>query len=242
MKYEYKGVTIEYTIEYKKRKSVELKIDPMGVVRIKAPKGTKESLIDDIVKGKSDWIIKKIDKLFSKGRRIENRTYENGETFLYLGKKLKLSIYYRQVEKVNIAIVEGELVISCPEGISSSELQNVVEKHYRKELKAIINKRVKFYQSNFKVKPKNITIKSQETRWGSCSSERNINFNWKLIMAPIEIIDYLVVHEMCHLIHMNHSKSFWTLVGRIMPDYKERQEWLHRNGFLLDLDLKLVEA
>ena len=138
MEFEYKDVKIEYTIEYRKRKSVELKIDPTGVVRIKAPKGADESAIKDIVFKKKDWIIEKLELMFSRGKRIENKTYKNGETFLFLGKQLKLVIYYRDVEKANIALVDGELVISCPEDYEAKNLSLLIEKHYRKELKKII--------------------------------------------------------------------------------------------------------
>lgn len=241
MEIEHKGVKIEYTIEYRKRKSVELTIDAAGVVRVKAPKGSEESAVQAIVFKKRDWIIEKLELMFSRGKRIETKTYEDGETFLFLGKKLKLVIYYRDVQSANIALIENELIISCPENYDAKALSELIEKHYRKELKKVIENRVKFFQSNFKVKPKKVLIKEQKTRWGSCSSERNINFNWKLIMAPIEIIDYLVVHEMCHLVHMNHSKSFWTLVGKILPDYKIRQNWLNKNGFLLELGFKIVD-
>lgn len=240
MKIEFKNEIIEYTIEYKKRKTVELKIDPTGVVRIKAPKGTDESVVLKILIKKGDWILKKIDEMFTKSKRIEKRSYEDGEEILFLGKLLKLTIYRRDLTKTNISIVNNELIISVPNKFEIEEISALVEKYYRKELKKIIDKRIGFYQNNFKIKPKNITIKSQKTRWGSCSSERNINFNWKLIMAPIEIIDYLIVHEMSHLVHMNHSKSFWSLVGKIMPDYKKRQNWLNENGFLLTLDFKVV--
>lgn len=240
MKIEFKNEIIEYTIEYKKRKTVELKIDPTGVVRIKAPKGTDESVVLKILIKKGDWILKKIDEMFTKSKRIEKRSYEDGEEILFLGKLLKLTIYRRDLTKTNISIVNNELIISVPNKFEIEEISALIEKYYRKELKKIIDKRIGFYQNNFKIKPKNITIKSQKTRWGSCSSERNINFNWKLIMAPIEIIDYLIVHEMSHLVHMNHSKSFWSLVGKIMPDYKKRQNWLNENGFLLTLDFKVV--
>ena len=103
---------------------------------------------------------------------------------------------------------------------------------YKKQLKEIIQKRVEFYSVYIPEAEKinRIVIKEQKKRWGSCSSKGNLNFNWKLIFAPPEIIDYVVVHEMCHLKHMNHSKDFWWEVEQILPDYKERRKWLMEHG------------
>ncbi len=81
-----------------------------------------------------------------------------------------------------------------------------------------------------------ITIRDQKTRWGSCSSKGNLNFTWKLILAPPEVLDYVVVHELCHRLEMNHSERFWNHVKRILPDYRERRNWLKENGWLLTLD------
>lgn len=80
---------------------------------------------------------------------------------------------------------------------------------------------------------RNITIREQKTRWGSCSSEKNLNFNWKLILAPPEVLDYVVVHELCHLKEMNHSKAFWDEVGKVMPEYETYKLWLKENGWKL---------
>ena len=78
-------------------------------------------------------------------------------------------------------------------------------------------------------------IKEQKTRWGSCSKRNNLNFNWKIIMAPEKVIDYVIIHELCHLVHFNHSKEFWNLLAFYMPDYKEQAEWLKNNGISLHI-------
>ena len=87
---------------------------------------------------------------------------------------------------------------------------------------------------NIKVTPKKIIVRSYKRRWGSCSHKKDISYNWKLIMAPEKIIDYVVIHELCHLIHFNHSRDFWKSVGNIMPDYKSSKEWLKMNQSILD--------
>ena len=106
------------------------------------------------------------------------------------------------------------------------------KKAYKKQIKELIIKRVAFYSDYIPESSKinRIVIKEQKKRWGSCSVKGNLNFNWKLVFAPPEITDYVVVHEMCHLKHMNHSKEFWREVERILPDYKERRKWLMEYG------------
>jgi len=239
MKLEHNNEIIEYTIEYKKRKSVELLIDPTGVVRIKAPKGTEEERIEKFVKSKGDWILKKTKEMFEPVKKITARTYEEGSKFLYLGKEYPIAIQIDTSIKKAEASFQNETFTIVGKTGEEDEVKTALEKFYRKKCRQKIKKRADYYQKNcqklFKVKYKEIAIKEEKGRWASCSSERNMNFNWRLIMAPDHVIDYIVVHEMCHLAHMNHSKSFWTLVGKIMPDHEKRSDWLKYHGYKIFL-------
>ena len=96
--------------------------------------------------------------------------------------------------------------------------------------KEIIPRRTAYFAARMGVSYGRITIREQKTRWGSCSSKKNLNFNWKLLLAPPEVLDYVVVHELCHLKQMNHSRAFWAEVAAILPDYKERKKWLREHG------------
>ena len=125
------------------------------------------------------------------------------------------------------------------------EMKQKAEKEARKPLKILTDKdmeqladqavkrippRVRYYADLMKVTYGRITIRNQKTRWGSCSSKGNLNFNCLLMLAPEEVVDYVVVHELCHRIEMNHSEKFWKEVEKILPDYRERREWLKING------------
>lgn len=101
---------------------------------------------------------------------------------------------------------------------------------YRKKAEMILTERVHYYEPILGVKVNRIHIKDQKTRWGSCSSKKNVNLNWRLILAPQEVMDYVIIHELCHLIEMNHSRAFWELVESICPDYRERKQWLKENA------------
>tara|TARA_B100000902_G_scaffold1537_1_gene2016 strand:- start:1672 stop:2259 length:588 start_codon:yes stop_codon:yes gene_type:complete len=106
---------------------------------------------------------------------------------------------------------------------------------YYNETKRIVNGLVEIYNENNKYNIKNIRIKNQKTRWGSCSSIGNLNFNWKLSMAPYEVIEYVVIHELCHRLEMNHSNKFWRHVKELCPNYKQHSKWLSDNHFRLNL-------
>ncbi len=114
-----------------------------------------------------------------------------------------------------------------------------LEKRYREAAKAYIPKRVAYYAEAYShiIPPavSSIAIRSQKTRWGSCSSRGTLSFNWRLMLAPPAILDYVVVHELCHLRHMNHSKDFWACVETILPDYKAHRKWLKEHGHELTL-------
>jgi len=108
-----------------------------------------------------------------------------------------------------------------------------LEKRYRDAAKDYIPKRVEYYHSLTGGNYTKITIRDQKTRWGSCSTNGTLSFNYRLMLAPPRVLDYVVVHELCHLTHMNHSKDFWNMVASILPDYKEYRKWLKDNGHTL---------
>ena len=113
---------------------------------------------------------------------------------------------------------------------NEEELKKSLKKFYFSSCKKIVGERIKSYQMQLKVKPKSIEVVESKTKWGSCSSSKKVTFNYRLAMAPIEVIDYVIIHELCHLTHMNHDRSFWRRVGSIMPDYKKKQDFLATYG------------
>ena len=119
--------------------------------------------------------------------------------------------------------------------LGDEESEKRLKKFYITSCKKIVAERIKNYQQQLRVKPKIIEVVESNKQWGSCNTKKELTFNYRLVMAPIEIIDYVVVHELCHLLHMNHDRSFWRLVGSILPDYKKRQEFLNLYGCALTL-------
>lgn len=120
---------------------------------------------------------------------------------------------------------ERQMMLKSIEKLSAAEIQKLADKASK-----IIPEKVKYYADLMNVPYRRITIRRQKTRWGSCSNKGNLNFNCLLMLAPDEVVDYVVVHEVCHLIEMNHSKAFWKLVEQVMPDYKEQKKWIKDHG------------
>ena len=135
--------------------------------------------------------------------------------------------------KPEVLIREDTMTVYISKGLSEESRKQAIKealvKWYRQRFADIVKERLDEYSVQLKAAPCKVVIKDQKTRWGSCSKKGNINLNWRLIMTPIEIIDYVVVHELCHLKIMNHSKDFWNLVESILPDYYERRKWLKVN-------------
>lgn len=224
---------IEYQINYSRRKTMSITVKPDGTIRVAAPKGTAAKTVQDWVASKSKWIAAKMAEVEMANRQIAERSFQSGEEFLYLGRPMRLELVNDpQQTRTMVRGREGTIQVTGPD-CSPAAVKAALETWYRWAAGRYIGARVQNYQIQVGRKPGRITIREQKTRWGSCSARGNLNFNWRIMMAPPEIIDYLVVHELCHLVHLNHSPVFWNLVGSIMPDYKVRKEWLGKNGHQL---------
>jgi predicted metal-dependent hydrolase len=126
----------------------------------------------------------------------------------------------------------SELVVFVPQGHKENkkEIKKAISTEFKKQFRAIVEEGVEEYNKFYNFKYNRIAIKNNKTNWGSCSSMGNLNFNWKLIFAPLKIIDYVIVHEICHLKEHNHSQAFWDLVSKQAPDHKLSRKWLKQNG------------
>jgi predicted metal-dependent hydrolase len=129
------------------------------------------------------------------------------------------------------------LVVYSPDGMatSSDAIRGVLEAWYRRQAHEVFAARVDLWNRQYGFTYARIAIKEQKSRWGSCSRHGNLNFNWRLLLAPLEVLDYVAIHELCHLREMNHSERFWSLVSRTCPQYRERRRWLRSHGHELSL-------
>ena len=231
---------IEYRLIRTKRKTIGIYIRPGEGVLIRAPQRISNKKIQEVLFKKSNWIITKLEEVSKVLPPPVPLKFVNGEQIPYLGEYYELRIQSNGDKKgVIIDFDKIYFNIFINKNIEYKDKRNLVKdsliRWYRKQAGCKINERVEKYQEYIGKKPVNIRIKNQKTIWGSCSSRGNLNFNWKLIMAPLPVLDYIVVHELVHLLYPNHSRRFWDFVEEIIPEYRDRKEWLKINGLLLNI-------
>lgn len=159
----------------------------------------------------------------------------------YMGKEYPLSYKSYPGKEAKALLYENELVLyinpKWDDCKRQEEVALAIRRLLMREAESAISSRLSYYKSVIGVAYKDVRIKEQKTRWGSCSSKGNLNFNYRLIMAPLWILDYVVIHELCHLKHMNHSRDFWELVEVNFSKYKEAKQWLKDNGAKLKIEV-----
>jgi predicted metal-dependent hydrolase len=195
-----------------KRRTILLQIKSDGTFIVRAPLRTDINRINQFVKEKNNWII-------TKQSEIKKRFQELQETIL--GHTTKNEILFL-----------GESISFAPKKeMNKSQLIS----WYEESAWQYLSQRVDFFTKKFGLNYNRVKINSAKTRWGSCSSKGNINFSWRLIMAPKDVVDYVVIHEIAHLKHRNHSARFWNFVEEMMPQHENQRKWLRKHGFLLDV-------
>jgi predicted metal-dependent hydrolase len=222
----YLGQTIRFEVKYKKRTSMSIHIDSNGYVEVHVPKGISDERVILALEEKWDWIQLKLKEMKARSLGPTAKAYEHGESFLYLGNEYPIQITQDTEIQQDFAVFEEEKLHIFVKQLEDEKVKQALKRFYYQQCKMLVEKSIRSFQSNFKVKPRSIRITDNKTNWGTCDSKLQLTFNWKLAMAPQKVIDYVVVHEMCHMVHLNHDRSFWRLVGKIIPDYEEQENWL----------------
>lgn len=229
---------VQYTLRRSSRKTIGITVEKDGTVKVHSPYRISEDYINQLLQKKSPWILEKVReaqiRLAEAGRP---KTFSEGECLNYLGKQFKLKIARNSsIKKHETAMLNENILLKVPLNADDEKIRGILKRWYIDQFKLLAQKRVVHYSRLLGRSPGKITVREQKTRWGSCSAKGNINLNWKLIMAPLEVVDYVIVHELCHLKEMNHSKNFWKLVEGICPEYIKYRTWLKKNGDNLTLN------
>ncbi|MGH4119836.1 M48 family metallopeptidase [Clostridium sp.] len=233
--FQYGTKYVEFEVEYKNRKTLQISVEPPDKITVVAPLETPEDIIIRKVKSKAKWIIEQLYSFKNMNYQKNYREYVNGESFMYLGRNYSLQIVVdEKVKKPQVKLYHSKFYVTVPSK-NSEIIEKAMEHWYRMKTKEKVEERIKYYQPFFNKKPIAIKIKEQRKRWGSCTSKNVLLFNWRCSMARSNVLDYIVVHEMCHMYHKNHSKEFWELLYSVMPDYENRKEWLKNYGVKMDL-------
>lgn len=228
-------MTIEFYVEYRDRKTYEIRIFPPDKIRVRVPKKATEEEVLKIVKFKGKWISQKLFEFKDIEYGKINKEYVNGEYFMYLGRNYYLEIVKNNdAKKPNVKLYQGKFYIET-NTTNKDKLKLAMENWYREKTLEKVIEKVEYFKPYFKKEPKSIKVKEQKKRWGSCNFKGDLMFNWRISMVPSNVLDYIVVHEMCHMVHFDHSKKFWNLLEKILPDYRDRKEWLKKHGIKISL-------
>ena len=217
------------------RATTDIVIERNGEVVVRAPSSFSEEQVDAVVESKRMWIYRNLAEWRDLNAMAVVREWVNGETFLYLGRSYRLALVSDQA--LNVKLHEGRFCLNRAliDSAGTGAAKQAFENYYAEKGLKRIGERVKYFAPKVGVQPGTLKVKEMGYRWASCSRLNNLSFHWKCMMAPPKIIDYIVVHELCHIHHRNHSEAFWNEVDKVMPDYGERKLWLRNNGANLGL-------
>jgi len=213
-----------------KRKTFAIIIQSDGRLVVRAPLRATNRQIIAFVDQHAGWIQQKQAEVSSRNMKSQAKNFRDGEKFLFLGKEYPLILVDNQKQPL---LLDGSFKLAAR---VQPKAQLAFTGWYKKQAAEIIFARVDSYVNQHGFSFTKFGITGARTRWGSCSQKGSLNFSWRLVMAPMEIIDYIVVHELVHTRHHNHSRDFWSAVAQIMPQYRQRRSWLKENGYLLTRD------
>ncbi len=226
---------IAYTVERGRRqKTVAIRVDAVGGVRVRAPEGTPIAKLDEIVHRKARWIIERTRDHEDLPPPPSPREFRSGETFRYLGRQYRLKRERSNAREANVRVVMGHLIVPVPAQLAAPDATDIARARlvawYRERADSRIPDRVATWAKKLSLHPASVQIRDQQKRWGSADARGNVRLNWRIVQAPTRLIDYVIVHELVHLTHPNHTRDFWAALGQAMPDYEARREALRRLG------------
>lgn len=232
-------VAFKYSIRRSQRATKVRIIVSLNKVEVVAPLKVPEKSINQFVESKKQWIISALKKIAErpvKHNLLQPAIYTEGVDISYQGQAYKLTIKSSKLKRIKVEF-DNRFIAHVPEFHNANDcsdiIKNALANWMKKQSLQHVEHWVKLHAAKKNLYPRSIRIKSQKSRWGSCGIHNDIQINWLLIMAPPDVLEYVVVHELCHIQERNHSQKFWTLVAYHLPDYKHRQQWLKQHGCLL---------
>ena len=227
---------IEYfLVSGSQRKTTDIVIERDGIVVVRPPEQYTPEQVDAVVHSKRLWIYRNLAEWKDLNASAVAREWVNGETFLYLGGSYRLALISDQDRPLKLK--DGRFCLSREviEHGGTEAARKAFEQFYTDKGQERFRSRALFFAPKVGVDVADIKVKDMGYRWASCGGSGILNFHWKCMMAPPKIVDYITVHELCHLHHRNHTDAFWNEVDKVMPDWRERKEWLRKRGASLNL-------
>ena len=216
---------LEYTLKRSRRKTLAAYVLDDGTVEVRAPLKTPKSEIDRFITERENTLKKYIDTQIEKSEKKSEFSLEIGSRVLFLGEEYEIKLGGKTEIKDGVFFV------------TEGSVKNQVTALYKLAAERIINERMKYFSQITGHIPKSVKINAAKTRWGSCSAKNTLNFSWFLVMASPECVDYVVIHELSHMKHMNHSAAFWHEVAKYEPNYKQRRQELRNLSLRLQAEM-----
>ena len=229
------GEPIAYSVRTSKRaKRISVRYSLQKGLEVVYPPGLQQPTPEKLLLERSDWILAAIEKFGDAQAKHPLREYREGEVFFSRGAVYNLLLVRSASHsKICVRLTDDSIAVSLPDPPLSAErgaIRNAIEHYYRQQAHCYLPKRLRELAETHGFEYERVRIKNQKTRWGSCSTKRNINLNLRLMMAPDEAIDYVIIHELCHLRELNHTPAFWALVEAYCPDYRHWKDWFRQYG------------
>ena len=226
---------LEFEVVRSRRRTLAITVEPSERVMVRAPLSLPPQKILELVEQKADWIVSKL--LFWQEAQRKKREQESaqGKSLLYLGEYYRLqTTTMAGLKRDKVQLADGKIIVTVGEE-TPQRVEKALKKWYYERAQEFVERRVAYYGRFFRKTPLAIRVKEQKKRWGSCTFDNKLLFNWRCIMATEQAFDYVIVHELCHMPHKNHSRSFWEAVEAILPEYRLQKKWLKENGINMDL-------
>ncbi|MFU7514718.1 M48 family metallopeptidase [Clostridium sp. HCS.1] len=215
------GNVINYDLIFKNKKNLSMKLNSKGELVVYAPTDISIEYIEKILNSKEKWITTNINKI--EKSKINN----NYSKIHFLGNEFTSKIELSNDDNIYF---EKDILIIKSRNLDDTYIENLLSNWYKIQANIIVKDRVNKLAAKCSLFPTKSIIRNQKTRWGSCNSKKEIRLNWRLILMPYYVMDYIIIHELCHLKYMNHSKDFWSLVEKYDTNYKLAEIWLKENG------------
>jgi hypothetical protein len=226
---------VPYEVIRSRRSTADIIIERDGSVLVRAPEWVDDEQIANIVTSKHYWIYQGLAEWRDLNATRVLREYKNGEGFLYLGRSYRLLLVAEQDEPLQLKNGRFALRRDVVERGEIAAAKAAFRDYYIARGHDRLGQRVEYYAPKVGVGATAVDVRELGNRWASCSPTRALAFHWKCMMAPQTIIDYIVVHELCHFHERDHTEAFWNEVDKVMSDYRDRKEWLRKNGAGLDV-------
>ncbi len=230
------GMRIDYSIQRtSRRKTFAITVNPDMSVAVAVPKGTRRTLVSKKVTQKAEWIVRQQERLRRNGRESA-KSFVSGESFRYLGRQYQLKVIHRSTAPPvpQATMTRGRFIVPVSSrwgaGRRRSAVRDALAVWYREHALVQIQTAVDKISACLGVAPASVEVREMKTRWGSGGTDGQLRFNWRIAMGPKRLLEYVVAHELCHLRYHDHSREFWRLLSRVMPDYEQRRQELERLG------------